>query len=203
MDEEVYQSRQDPSVTVWFELETGERLMAWTTTPWTLPSNLAVAVGPDLDYVAVPHPDGHTYILAEARLTAYARELGDNAADLVTRRCKGRDLIGLSYTPLFDFLSDTERFGTDQAFRVLDGGAEVTTTDGTGVVHMAPAYGEVDQQICEANGVPTVLTIDDRDRFTAVVPPYAGTQVVEANKQIVTDLRSAGKLVRAETYEPS
>ncbi len=203
MDEEVYQPRQDPSVTVWFELETGERLMAWTTTPWTLPSNLALAVGADLDYVAVPHPDGHTYLLAEQRLSAYTRELGEDAADRISARYTGRDLIGLRYTPLFDFLTDTDKFDTGTAFRVLDGGAEVTTTDGTGVVHMAPAYGEVDQQICEAGGLPTVLTIDERARFTAVVPRYAGLQVFEANKPIVADLRAAGQLVRAETYEHS
>ena len=88
MDEEVYQQRQDPSVTVWVELETGERLMAWTTTPWTLPSNLAMAVGPDIDYVAVEH-DGRRYVLAEARLGAYARELGEDAADRVVAAPQG------------------------------------------------------------------------------------------------------------------
>lgn len=202
MDEDVYQARQDPSLTVWFRLETGERLMAWTTTPWTLPSNLGVAVGPDLDYVVVEH-EGERYVLAEARLHSYMRELGKDAEERVVARLKGSDLVGHRYEPLFDFLTDTERFGTEQAWRVLDGGDEVTTTDGTGVVHMAPAYGEVDQKICEGNGIPTVLTIDERARFTSVVPPYEGTQVFEANRQITSDLREAGHVVRSETYDHS
>lgn len=202
MDEDVYQARQDPSLTVWFRLETGERLMAWTTTPWTLPSNLGVAVGPDLDYVVVEH-EGERYVLAEARLHSYMRELGKDAEERVVERLKGSDLVGRRYEPLFDFLTDTERFGTEQAWRVLDGGDEVTTTDGTGVVHMAPAYGEVDQKICEGNGIPTVLTIDERARFTSVVPPYEGTQVFEANRRITSDLREAGHVVRSETYDHS
>lgn len=202
MDEDVYQARQDPSLTVWFRLETGERIMAWTTTPWTLPSNLGVAVGPDLDYVVVEH-EGERYVLAEARLHSYMRELGKDAEERVVARLKGSDLVGRRYEPLFDFLTDTERFGTEQAWRVLDGGDEVTTTDGTGVVHMAPAYGEVDQKICEGNGIPTVLTIDERARFTSVVPPYEGTQVFEANRRITSDLREAGHVVRSETYDHS
>ena len=202
MDEDVYQARQDPSLTVWFRLETGERLMAWTTTPWTLPSNLGAAVGPDVDYVVVEH-EGERYVLAEARLHSYMRELGKDAEERVVQRLKGSELVGRRYEPLFDFLTDTERFGTEQAWRVLDGGDEVTTTDGTGVVHMAPAYGEADQKICESNGIPTVLTIDERARFTSVVPPYAGTQVFEANRQITADLRQAGHVVRSETYDHS
>ncbi len=202
MDEDVYQARQDPSLTVWFRLETGERIMAWTTTPWTLPSNLAVAVGPDVDYVVVEH-EGERYVLAEARLHSYMRELGKDAEERVVARLKGSELVGRSYEPLFDFLTDTERFGTERAWRVLDGGDEVTTTDGTGVVHMAPAYGEVDQKLCEANGIPTVLTVDDRARFTSVVPPYEGQQVFEANRQITADLREAGRVVRSETYDHS
>jgi isoleucyl-tRNA synthetase len=202
MDEDVYQARQDPSLTVWFRLETGERLMAWTTTPWTLPSNVAVAVGPDVDYVVVEH-EGERYVLAEARLHSYMRELGKDAEERVVARLKGSDLVGRRYEPLFDFLTDTERFGTAQAWQVLDGGDEVTTTDGTGVVHMAPAYGEVDQKLCEANGIPTVLTVDDRARFTSVVPPYQGQHVFEANRQITADLRTAGHVVRSETYDHS
>ncbi|MFV0457716.1 MAG: isoleucine--tRNA ligase [Actinomycetales bacterium] len=203
MDAEVYQQRQDPSVTVFVELDTGERLMVWTTTPWTLPSNLAVAVGPDIGYVAVPHEDGHTYLIAEARLAAYARELGEDAADRITARYRGSDLIGRGYTPLFDYLTDVERFGTGAAFRVLDGGDEVTTTDGTGAVHMASAYGEVDQQICESNGIPTVLTVDERARFTSVVPDFEGLQVFEANPKIIAWLRDHGQLVRSATYDHS
>jgi isoleucyl-tRNA synthetase len=185
MDDDVYQPRQDPSVTVAVELETGERLLAWTTTPWTLPSNLAMAVGPDVDY-AVVLVDGRETILAEARLPAYGY------TDVV-RRLKGTDLIGLHYTPLFDFLA-----GTDNAFQVI-AADHVTTDDGTGVVHMAPAYGEEDQLACDAVGIPTVLTVDDAAHFTAVVPPYQGLHVFEANRPIIRDLRASGVLVREDS----
>src|SRR3954469_12423240 len=102
MDDDVYQQRQDPSVTVWVRLQTGQRLMAWTTTPWTLPSNLAMAVGSDVDYVVV-ESGGDRYILAEARLAAYARELGEDAPDRIVDRLKGSELVGRSYEPLFPF----------------------------------------------------------------------------------------------------
>ncbi|MGN6301356.1 MAG: isoleucine--tRNA ligase, partial [Angustibacter sp.] len=201
MDDDVYQQRQDPSVTVWVELETGERLMAWTTTPWTLPSNEAMAVGVDLDYVVVEH-DGERYVLAADRLAAYTRELGDDAADRVVARLKGSELVGRRYTPLFDFLTDTEKFGTQNAFRVI-AAEHVTTDDGTGVVHMSPAYGEDDQIACEAAGIPTILTVDDRARFTSVVPAFEGLQVFEANRPITQDLKARGHLVRQESYEHS
>jgi len=186
MDDDVYQPRQDPSVTVAVELETGERLLAWTTTPWTLPSNLAMAVGPDVDY-AVVEVDGRPTILAEARLAAYGY------TDVI-RRLKGSELIGLRYTPLFDFF-----LGTANAFQVI-AGEHVTTDEGTGVVHMAPAYGEEDQIACEAVGIPTLLTVDEGARFTAVVPPYQGLHVFEANRPIIRDLRAAGALVREDSY---
>ena len=198
MDEEVYQQRQDPSVTVWVELETGERLMAWTTTPWTLPSNLAMAVGPDVDYVTVEH-EGQRYVLAEARLGAYARELGEDAADRVVARLKGAELVGRRYTPIFDFFTDTAVWGTEQAYQVIPSD-HVTTDDGTGVVHMAPAFGEDDQLACEAAGIPTLLTVDDGAKFTAAVPAYQGLQVFEANRPIINDLKAAGVLVREESY---
>ena len=200
MDDDVYTQRQDPAVTVGFALETGERLLAWTTTPWTLPSNLALAVGPDIDYVTVAGPDGQRFTLAEARVTAYARELGEDPA--VLDRMTGAELLGRRYTPLFDYLTDTERFDTGSAFRVI-AADHVTTTDGTGVVHMAPAYGEDDQRACEAAGIPTILTVDDRARFTDVVADFAGQQVFDANRGITARLREIGALLRAESYEHS
>ncbi|SDP14195.1 Isoleucyl-tRNA synthetase [Nakamurella panacisegetis] len=199
MDDDVYQSRQDPSVTVWVRLQTGERLLAWTTTPWTLPSNLAMAVGPDLDYVVVEFDD-ERYILAEARLDAYRRELGEDA--VVVDRLKGSEIIGRTYEPLFDFLADFDRFGTQAAFRVI-AADHVTTEDGTGVVHMAPAYGEEDQLACTAAGIPTILTVDDRARFTSIVPPFEGMQVFDANPFVIDALKESGHLVRRETYEHS
>ena len=139
MDEDTYAERQDPSVTVRFKLETGEWLLAWTTTPWTLPSNLACAVGADISYVVLAK-DGERYILARDRQAAYEREL-EGAA--VVGTLTGAELAGRRYEPLLPYLADTETFGTQDAFRVILSD-DVTTEDGTGVVHMAPAYGEAD-----------------------------------------------------------
>jgi isoleucyl-tRNA synthetase len=198
MDDDVYKSRQDPSVTVRFRLETGEWLLAWTTTPWTLPSNEAVAVGPDISYTVL-EKEGERYILARDRQAAYEREL-EGAA--VVGTLTGTDLIGRSYEPLFDYLTDAETFGTQNAFRVI-GSGEVTTEDGTGAVHMAPAYGEADAEACNAAGIPTVLTVNEHALFTGVVPDFEGQHVFDANAGITAKLSEQGSLVRRETYTHS
>src|SRR5215207_3283544 len=199
MDDDVYQPRQDPSVTVAVTLETGERLLAWTTTPWTLPSNLTMAVGPDIDYVVVDDAEGRPSILAEARLDAYAAELGADARERVARRLRGSELIGLRYAPLFPFFADTEQWGTGKAFQLI-AADHVSTENGSGVVHMAPAYGEDDQAACDAVGIPTLLTVDEGAHFTSVVPPYQGLFVFEANRPIINDLKAAGVLFREDSY---
>src|SRR5581483_2721107 len=188
--DDAYRDRQDPAVTVWFELDDGRRLLVWTTTPWTLPSNLAIAVGPDIDY-AVFEEGGVQYLIGDARAEAYERELRD-----ATRvgMVKGATLVGHHYTPLFDFFADEPN-----AF-VIVGEDFVTTEDGTGAVHMAPGFGEDDQRACEAAGIAVVMPVDDQGRFTDAVPPYAGLQVFEANPQIVRDLKERGVIVRHETY---
>jgi isoleucyl-tRNA synthetase len=192
--DDVYQDRQDPALTVAFALETGEKLLVWTTTPWTLPSNLAVAVGPDIDY-AVLERAGERVIVGAARVAAYAKELADFEP---TGTLKGSELVGRRYTPLFAFLADTPN-----AFQVL-GGDFVSTEDGTGAVHMAPAFGEDDQRACNAVGIPTVVTVDDRARFTSLVQPYQGMQVFEANKPIMRDLKERDGIVfRHEGYTHS
>jgi isoleucyl-tRNA synthetase len=193
MDDDTYAERQDPSVTVRFKLETGEWLLAWTTTPWTLPSNLACAVGADIEYVVLAKA-GERYILARDRQAAYERELED-AATVGT--LTGTELAGRRYEPLFGYLA-----GTDNAFRVILS-EEVTTEDGTGVVHMAPAYGEADNLACTAAGIPTVLTVDDQGRFTGVVPDLQGQHVFDANDAIAAKLRAQGSLLRKETYTHS
>jgi isoleucyl-tRNA synthetase len=191
--DDVYRDRQDPALTVAFQLDSGEKLWVWTTTPWTLPSNLAVAVGPDVEY-AVFERDGERAILGAARVSAYAREL-EGYRQVGTLR--GSELVGRRYTPLFDFLADTPN-----AFQVLAGDF-VTTEDGTGVVHMAPAFGEDDQNACTAAGIPTVVTVDDHTKFTALVPDYEGLQVFEANKPVTRDLRQRGLVVRLDSYTHS
>ena len=190
--DDVYLNRQDPALTVWFELETGERILAWTTTPWTLPSNLALAVGPDIDYAVMQASDGHRYVLAEARLVSYEKELAD-AQRVGT--VKGSELIGRTYAPLLPFLADTPN-----AFRVL-GGDFVTTEDGTGVVHMAPGFGEDDQNVCNAAGIPTICPMDEKGCYTAEITPWAGTHVFEANPLVIRHLKDAGRVVRHDSYD--
>ena len=198
MDEDTYAERQDPSLTVRFKLETGEWLLAWTTTPWTLPSNLACAVGADIGYVVLAK-DGERYILARNRQAAYEREL-EGAAEVGA--LTGADLAGRRYEPLLPYLTEVAKFGTQDGFRVILSD-DVTTEDGTGVVHMAPAYGEADALACNAAGIPTVLTVDDQGRFTSVVPDFEGQRVFDANDGITAKLRAQGSLVRKETYTHS
>ena len=191
--DDAYKMVQDPALTVAFVLESGDSLLAWTTTPWTLPSNLALAVAPDVDYVRVRH-NGTVYVLAEARLSAYAKEL-DGAEVLGTVR--GSELVGQSYTPLFPYFADHSG-----AFRVF-GGSFVTTEDGTGVVHMAPGFGEDDYQVCKENGIELVVPVNSRGEFTQEVPDYAGIQVFEANPLIIRALKERGVVLRHETYDHS
>lgn len=191
--DDVYQDRQDPALTVAFELETGERMLAWTTTPWTLPANLALTVGPDIDY-AVMQADGTRYVLAAARLGAYAKELADaEQVDTV----KGRDLVGRRYTPLFGYFADTPN-----AFQVL-AADYVTTDDGTGIVHTAPGFGEEDQNTCNAAGIPTVVPMDAHGQYTADVSDWAGQHVFDANPAIIRHLKDRGVVVRHDSYNHS
>ncbi|MEY3587610.1 MAG: isoleucyl-tRNA synthetase [Actinomycetota bacterium] len=192
--DDVYRDRQDPALTVWFTLESGERILAWTTTPWTLPSNLALAVGPDVDYALMRHTDGHTYVLADARVGSYEKEL-DGAERIGT--VKGSELVGRSYAPMFTFLGDTPN-----AFRVL-GADFVTTEDGTGVVHMAPGFGEDDQNACNAAGIPTICPMDEHGRYTAEISPWAGRHVFDANPDIIKSLKESGVVVRHDSYNHS
>ncbi|MEU8611460.1 isoleucine--tRNA ligase, partial [Actinoplanes sp. NPDC048791] len=193
--DDVYRDRTDPALTVTFQLETGERIAVWTTTPWTLPSNLALAVGPDIEY-AILEKDGSRLIVGAARVAAYAKEL-DGYEQVGT--VLGRELAGRRYTPMFDFL--VEQAGPN-AYQVL-AADYVSDEDGTGVVHQAPAFGEDDQNVCNAAGIPTVVTVDDHTRFTALVPDYQGVQVFDANKPITAELKARGVVLRHEGYTHS
>jgi len=191
--DDVYRDRQDPALTVKFSLATGERILAWTTTPWTLPSNLALAVNPEIDY-AVVELNGEKLILAEARLASYERELGE-AVRVGT--LKGSELVGRTYTPLFNYFAETP-----SAFQVL--GAEfVTTEDGTGVVHMAPGFGEDDQIVCLAAGIETICPMDSHGCYTADVSDWAGTHVFEANPLVIKHLKQDGVVLRHDSYDHS
>ena len=205
MDDDVYQNRQDNTATVGVRLETGELALIWTTTPWTLPSNLAIAVGPDIEYVTVRPSEGalagERVVIAAALLGGYARELGEDPE--VVARFPGRELAGRAYAPIFDYFmgSAAGQAPGPNAFHVLAADF-VTTEDGTGLVHLAPAFGEDDMAVCREAGIQTVLPVDDGAVFTSQVPDYAGLQVFDANKPIVTDLKDgSGPLARRPEVE--
>ncbi|MFJ3311195.1 isoleucine--tRNA ligase [Micrococcus endophyticus] len=265
MDDDVYKMRQDPSVTVTFPITglpadpalvpdggadaelaerlAGVRVLAWTTTPWTLPTNAALAVGPGIDYAVVPAgpegatADGDRFLLAVDLVGAHAKELGyadaDAARAAVTETIPGARLGGLAYAPLFTDIADyfsghveipnytnpldgqqalPETRHVGNAFRILVDDY-VSTEDGTGVVHQAPAYGEDDQRVCEANGIPVLLSVDSGARFLPLfaredvgrgdLAEIAGVQVFEANRTIVRALRELGRVAREASYEHS
>ncbi|AEJ19327.1 isoleucine--tRNA ligase [Gracilinema caldarium] len=165
-------------------------LLAWTTTPWTLPSNLALAVGPDIDYVLVQ--DGQErYIMAEARLSAYYKKPEEYQ---ILWKKKGSELVGITYEPLFPYFAATKE---QNAFRTYPGDY-VSTEDGTGIVHIAPGFGEDDQRILKGTGVPTICPVDAECRFTDEVPDYKGLFVKDADKAIIERLKTEGKLVKRE-----
>ncbi len=216
MDDDVYQMRQDQSVTVTFPLVgekaealglTGVEALAWTTTPWTLPTNLALAVGPAVEYSIVPSADGvHQYLLATDTIGGYAKEFGyasaDEARAAATRTVTGAELGGVHYDRLWDYYADADSYGTQNAWQILV--AEyVATGEGTGIVHQAPAYGEDDQVVCAAAGIPVILSLDDGGRFLGQVPEVAGQHWFEANKPLTQLLRDAGRLIQVKSYEHS
>ncbi|MDR2246866.1 MAG: isoleucine--tRNA ligase [Treponema sp.] len=176
-------------------------LLAWTTTPWTLPSNLALTLGPDIDYALVQDGEERC-ILAEARLPAYYKnppELPQAEAPAaggcrILWRMKGADLIGITYEPLFPYFRDAAE---QNAFRTYPGDF-VSTEDGTGIVHTAPGFGEDDLRVLKGTGVPTICPIDAECRFTAEVPDYQGLFVKDADKAIMERLKAEGKLVKRD-----
>jgi isoleucyl-tRNA synthetase len=170
-------------------------MLAWTTTPWTLPSNLGLTMGPDIDYVMVV--DGaERYILAESRLSAYYK---DATAYTIVWKKKGSELKGITYEPLFPYFAElsTNEDGSPGAFRTFNGDF-VSTEDGTGIVHTAPGFGEDDNKVFKGSGVPTVCPIDEECKFTAEVPDYKGRFVKECDKDIMDRLKAEGKLVKRE-----
>ena len=225
MDDDVYKMRQDQTVTVTFPLVgpkaevlglTAVRALAWTTTPWTLPTNLALAVGPDIRYSVVPSGplgagDGTAegvaeYLLADDTIVAYAKDLGYASAEAalaaVTRSVLGSELGGVHYDPLWDYYVDADVWGTQKAWQILVADY-VATGEGTGIVHQAPAYGEDDQLTCAAAGIPVIVSVDDGGKFLPLIAEAAGLQVFEANKPLTQRLRSDGRLLRVASYEHS
>lgn len=220
MDDEVYKNRQDQSLTVSFPVSAGQkfegaRLLAWTTTPWTLPTNFALAVGPKISYALVAAgpagaadggATGTQYFIAENLLGGYAKDLGYETAEDATAAIisthLGAELNGLRYERLFDYYADAEKFDTVNAWQVLVADY-VADSDGTGIVHQAPAYGEDDQMVCNLAGIPTYVSINERGEFNSIVTDFVGQHVFEANKPISQHLKAAGRVLRQASYEHS
>lgn len=188
-----YKEVQDPAVTIRFCLNDQPEtyILAWTTTPWTLPSNLALAVGADIDYVKVR--DGNAcYILAKERLSVYYKKADDYE---VIEEMKGAHLAGLTYQPLFPYFRALSQQG---AFTV--GCATfVSTGDGTGVVHIAPGFGEDDSVLGRQMGLPMLCPVDDEGRFTPEIADYAGRPVKECDADIIKRLKEEGSLIHRST----
>ncbi|MBI3872220.1 MAG: isoleucine--tRNA ligase [candidate division Zixibacteria bacterium] len=188
-----YATVTDPSVTVTMPLADDPDIafLVWTTTPWTLISNAALAVGANIDYVQVVK-DGRRYILAEARLQPVLKSDFE-----IQKRFKGSELVGKKYKPIFPFFADRSE---PKAFTVLDADF-VSVEDGTGIVHMAPAFGADDYEVGRRHGLPVLQPVRPDGTFDESITPYAGQFVKDADKQIIKDLRAAGRLYDAGQIE--
>jgi isoleucyl-tRNA synthetase len=198
----VYQDVIDPSVYVRFAVTNGndaahqgDNLLVWTTTPWTLVSNAAVAVHPELTYVRAKAQDGQTYIVAEPLLE---RVLGEDAN--VLQSFKGSALEGVRYEPPFPFIP-TDAYGPRGHTVLL--ADFVTAQDGTGLVHTAIAFGEDDFRLGEQYGLNVINPVRPDGTYDERIGPYAGRWVKAADPDLIEDLRARGRLLRAETYEHS
>ena len=224
MDDEVYKTRQDQTLTVTFPAIAGQsvngfsfdsvRMLAWTTTPWTMPTNFALAVGPEISYAVVPAgPNGASdgaaageasFLLAKSLVGGYAKDLGYESAEdalaAVTATFAGAELAGIRYEPLLGYYTDSEKFDVANAWQVLVDDY-VADGDGTGIVHQAPAYGEDDQRVCNAAGIPTYVSIDERGCYNSIISDFVGQHVFEANKPISQLLKANGRVLRQASYE--
>ena len=192
-----YQDVQDPAVTVLLKLADADAYLAiWTTTPWTLPSNLAVCVGDDITYQLVEDAErGINIYLAQERVTAY---FGDQATVIET--CQGRDLVGRRYHPIFDYFADQAELG---AFVVVSD-AYVTTESGTGLVHQAPAFGEDDYRVLRAHNIEAfACPVSLHGEFTDEVTDFVGRHVKAADKEIIAHLKASGALYRQDVIQHS
>ena len=207
-----YKEVADPAVVCAFPLKDGPAetyFIAWTTTPWTLPSNLALCVNPSMEYVKVKEKaTGKSYILMATRLVQLFPELGNpkKKKEAMTKfeeveRFKGEALKGTAYEPPFDFFE--AKWRPAGAFHVITGDF-VTDDAGTGIVHCAPAFGEEDYKVCLAHGIikkgeALVCPLDANGRFTSEVKDYEGKFVKEADKEIIAALKTKGRMVNVSS----
>lgn len=191
---ENYKEVDDPALTVSLPLvdEPETSLLIWTTTPWTLISNLAVMVGPEIDYVKVRDTSGNQYILAQSRLATNFKSESEYS---VLSTFKGKELEGKKYLPLFPYFADRAQQG---AFRVILE-PSVSIDDGSGLVHSAPAFGEVDFYACQREGIALVCPVDNNGQFTSEIPEYTGQFVKDADKDIARRLKHSGRLFHQTT----
>lgn len=194
-----YRERADKTVTVAFTLKDKPKdapsgyetykILAWTTTPWTLPSNLALAVNPDMDYAFVTK-DKECYILANFAASKYANELGEEVKGSI----KGKNLADLTYFPLFPYFKDHKN-----SFKIIAADF-VVEGDGTGVVHLAPGFGEDDQITCEKNDISLVCPVDHQGKFTSEVEDFVGLNVWDSNDEVIKKLKALGSWIKTEQY---
>ncbi len=192
-----YEEVKDPAITIRFKVSgtDDEYILAWTTTPWTLPSNMALAVGEDITYVRIHEKDA-VYYLAEDRVGDYYK----NESQIEKMdKVRGSELVGLQYEPLFSYFEDKKEEG---AFKVYSADF-VSTEEGTGIVHIAPGFGEDDANLGRQKGIPAVCPVDQEGRFTDLVADYAGREVKEADADIIRKLKRDGKLVHKTTISHS
>ena len=192
-----YQDIVDDTVTVWFELSNGDRAIAWTTTPWTLPANSALAVNPNMEYVRMRHNDGNVYVLAASRLKAYEKVFAESE-NLGT--ILGKDLVGIHYKPIFNYYENS-----DALLHQIIAADYVSDGDGTGIVHIAPAFGEDDYLAAKAVDAkfPVILNVDDYGNFDASVKDWAGMNIFDANPLIIDWLKANGILVKKDQHKHS
>lgn len=198
-----YRERADKAITVAFDLlsqPTGApdncrryRLLAWTTTPWTLPSNLALAINKEMQYACIVNESGECLILAASSIARYKSEL-ETKEDAKYPVIAGSALLGIKYEPLLPYFRNHPN-----SFVILNGDF-VTEGDGTGIVHMAPGFGEDDQLVCNQHNIELVCPVDNAGKFTNEVSDLVGVQVFDANDSIIIRLKNQGNWIKTEQY---
>ena len=207
-----YREKVDKAITVKFKLrevpnfikEVNNEIdkvfvLAWTTTPWTLPSNLALTINKDFDYVLIKKNEEY-YIICKNLLNKYKKELSvddEGNFDIITE-FKGEKILSLKYEPLLPYFKDLDK-EDNKCFTIIHGDF-VTTEDGTGIVHTAPGFGEDDNNVCKPLGIPTICPVDDAGCFTSEVFDYVGKHVFDTNDLITIRLKEENKRVKTEQY---
>lgn len=188
-----YRDEEDPSITIKFKVKGEENvyLLAWTTTPWTLPANTAIAVNKDLMYVKV-EIGGELWIVAEERMREVLESYKDDLK--IVEKVKGADLVGVEYEPLFSFVDVPEG---KKGYRVVDM-PYVSADDGTGLVHTAPAFGEEDFEASKVHDLPVLLTVDETGKMIPELGEFAGMPIKEADPLVIADLEKRGLIVSNE-----